>query len=73
MSAAQAAEPDRNAAPRAAMVETIVAIARETASESGRRELAPRVLAAMGRVPRHRFVPPDQEAHAYANRPLPIG
>lgn len=32
-----------------------------------------RVLAAMSRVPRHRFVPDDMEAFAYADRPLPIG
>jgi len=32
-----------------------------------------RVLAAMRRVPRHRFVPESQRAHAYEDRPLPIG
>lgn len=32
-----------------------------------------RVLAAMGKVPRHEFVPPAQRADAYADRPLPIG
>jgi len=32
-----------------------------------------RVLAAMRRVPRHRFVPPDQVDSAYQDRPLPIG
>ncbi|GAB3736291.1 protein-L-isoaspartate(D-aspartate) O-methyltransferase [Luteimonas pelagia] len=31
------------------------------------------VLAAMRRVPRHRFVPADEVRHAYENRPLPIG
>ena len=33
----------------------------------------PRVLAAMERVPRHRFVPEDQRAAAYGDHPLPIG
>ncbi len=33
----------------------------------------PRVLEAMRRVPRHRFVPPDQADAAYQDRPLPIG
>ncbi|HEY6359475.1 MAG TPA: protein-L-isoaspartate(D-aspartate) O-methyltransferase [Vicinamibacterales bacterium] len=33
----------------------------------------PRVLDAMGSVPRDRFVPPDQAARAYDDRPLPIG
>ena len=32
-----------------------------------------RVLAAMDRVPRHEFVPPDLRAQAYADHPLPIG
>ncbi len=32
-----------------------------------------RVLAAMRAVPRHRFVPPDVQGAAYADRPLPIG
>jgi protein-L-isoaspartate(D-aspartate) O-methyltransferase len=35
--------------------------------------LSPRVLEAMARVPRHRFVPASQRAHAYENRPLAIG
>lgn len=34
---------------------------------------APRVLAAMRSVPRHEFVPAAQRAHAYEDRPLPIG
>jgi protein-L-isoaspartate(D-aspartate) O-methyltransferase len=33
----------------------------------------PRVLAAMGAVPRHRFVPPELVGHAYADGPLPLG
>ncbi|MGQ9575284.1 MAG: protein-L-isoaspartate(D-aspartate) O-methyltransferase [Thermoguttaceae bacterium] len=33
----------------------------------------PRVLDAMGRVPRHRFVPPGLVDQAYADHPLPIG
>ena len=33
----------------------------------------PETLAAMGEVPRHRFVPAAQAAFAYADRPLPIG
>src|SRR6186997_1103921 len=64
---------DRYAAPRKAMVETIVALTRETAAETGRASLDSRVLTAMNKVPRHRFVPVDQEPNAYADRPLPIG
>jgi len=33
----------------------------------------PRVLAALRKVPRHLFVPDPQSAHAYEDRPLPIG
>ena len=33
----------------------------------------PRVVRAMRRVPRDRFVPPDQRPRAYEDRPLPIG
>jgi protein-L-isoaspartate(D-aspartate) O-methyltransferase len=33
----------------------------------------PRVLAALRAVPRHHYVPPELEPHAYADRPLPIG
>jgi protein-L-isoaspartate(D-aspartate) O-methyltransferase len=35
--------------------------------------LPPRVLAAMVRVPRHEFVPPEQQPAAYLDRPVPIG
>jgi protein-L-isoaspartate(D-aspartate) O-methyltransferase len=44
-----------------------------------RRQLAargvrdPRVLDAMGRVPRHELVPPELRDEAYEDRPLPIG
>ena len=33
----------------------------------------PRVLAAMGAVPRERFVPPERYAIAYADNPVPLG
>jgi protein-L-isoaspartate(D-aspartate) O-methyltransferase len=33
----------------------------------------PHLLAAMGAVPRHHFVPPELVAHAYDDGPLPIG
>jgi protein-L-isoaspartate(D-aspartate) O-methyltransferase len=34
---------------------------------------SPRVLGAMGSVPRHLFVPPEHAAEAYTDSPLPIG
>jgi protein-L-isoaspartate(D-aspartate) O-methyltransferase len=35
--------------------------------------MSPRVRAALGKVERHRLVPPEQRALAYRNHPLPIG
>jgi protein-L-isoaspartate(D-aspartate) O-methyltransferase len=51
----------------------IAADARETAPYTGRSAFSPAVMNAMGKVPRHLFVPAAQRAEAYANRPLPIG
>ncbi len=36
-------------------------------------DLPPGVRAAMGRVPRHEFVPAGEQSLAYADRPLPLG
>jgi protein-L-isoaspartate(D-aspartate) O-methyltransferase len=68
-----AAAQDPYADARRAMGEDIALLARETARETGRTAFSPRVMDALGRVPRHRFVPDDQRRHAYENRPLPIG
>lgn len=46
---------------------------REQLSAPGRDLANARVLAVMGRVPRHEFVPEDQRAAAYEDRALPIG
>lgn len=43
------------------------------AADTGIAEIDAGVLAAMGAVPRHEFVPSDEAAAAYRNRPLPIG
>jgi protein-L-isoaspartate(D-aspartate) O-methyltransferase len=48
-------------------------MARETGTETGRPKFSEAVMAAMGKVPRHRFVPFLQQSFAYDNRPLPIG
>jgi protein-L-isoaspartate(D-aspartate) O-methyltransferase len=57
---------------RQRMVDEIVHIAR-SAGEMGRPALDDRVIAAMAKVPRHEFVPPEHRHAAYRNRPLPIG
>jgi protein-L-isoaspartate(D-aspartate) O-methyltransferase len=55
------------------MLQEIEADTELTARQTGRDSLDDRVLAAMGRVPRHEFVPSGVRRHAYDNRPLPIG
>ena len=62
MSAAGAPGPDDRAAERLRMVE-------EQLAARGIRDR--RVLEAMARVPRHRFVEPDAAARAYADAALP--
>ncbi len=58
---------------RERMVAEIAADAKATAQHTGRPAFSERVMAAMRKVERHRFVPADQVMHAYENRPLPIG
>lgn len=61
------------AAQRSDMVREIEADAGVSSPWIGQAKLDPRVLEAMGKVPRHEFVPSDQKPYAYENRPLPIG
>ncbi len=60
----KAATEDPHAPQRAEMVATRIASSGVTDE---------RVLAAMRKVPRHRFVPAEMAAHAYQDMPLPIG
>jgi protein-L-isoaspartate(D-aspartate) O-methyltransferase len=71
--AAAQAEGDAYAEARRRMVDAVARMVRDTARETGRASLAPAVMDAMGRVPRHRFVPPELARRAYENNPLPIG
>jgi protein-L-isoaspartate(D-aspartate) O-methyltransferase len=64
---------DVHARARERMVDDVAAMARDTASRTGRSRFGPRVEAALRAVPRHRFVPETQAGGAYDNRPLPIG
>lgn len=66
------ANDDDRARERRAMVREIEADARATASLTGRASFGARVMAAMAKVPRHRFVPAAWSQSAYQNRPLPI-
>ncbi len=55
------------------MVAEIAHHVRETAAHIGREALDERVMDAVGRVPRHEFVPVELRGFAYVNSPLPIG
>ena len=45
----------------------------ETRAETGLASMSPAVRGALGKVERHRLVPPAQASAAYRNHPLPIG
>jgi protein-L-isoaspartate(D-aspartate) O-methyltransferase len=45
----------------------------ETRSETGLPAMSSAVRAALGKVERHRLVPPGEASRAYRNHPLPIG
>jgi protein-L-isoaspartate(D-aspartate) O-methyltransferase len=55
------------------MVEVVAIHAELSSDEIGRSALSERVLEAMRRVPRHRFVPDAVAPYAYQDMPLPIG
>jgi protein-L-isoaspartate(D-aspartate) O-methyltransferase len=55
------------------MIRAIQADVIETSVYIGKEAFDPAVMRAMASVPRHEFVPQNQKAHAYENRPLPIG
>ena len=72
-SIAAATDDERHATERRKMVSDIAATARATQSDTGRATFADHVMAAMGKVERHRFVPPGEARLAYRDQPLPIG
>ena len=68
-----AVSADDYAQARQHLVEVIEQDVRDTSLYLDKEALDPRVMAAMGKVPRHEFVPAIQRSNAYRNRPLPIG
>lgn len=56
-----------------ALIREIEAEAQETAGWTGRERFAPRVIEALRKVQRERFVPDRSAVRAYINAPLPIG
>ena len=61
------------AGQRARLVEEVDAMYRETGAETGLRAMSPAVRSALGKVERHRLVPPGEAGRAYRNHPLSIG
>ena len=68
-----AAEPAPDVVARDYMVAMVEEEVRLLSSETGIKEIDPRILDAMRAVPRHDFVPASIKAYAYNNHPLPIG
>ena len=58
---------------RQRMVAEVDAMYADTQRETGLRAMSPLVRQAMGKVERHRLVPPAQVGAAYRNHPLSIG
>lgn len=70
---ATASAQDSYKLSRAKMGDEIAAMAQQTAAETGRAAFGFRVMNAIGKVERHRFVAAGDEASAYRNSPLAIG
>jgi protein-L-isoaspartate(D-aspartate) O-methyltransferase len=58
---------------RREMVSAIRTMADYAAAEIGKAKLDERVLSVMAKVPRHEFVPIENQPYAYLNVPIPIG
>ena len=58
---------------RQEMIKEISETVRYTQDYLKKSELSPEVIAVMGKVQRHEFVPGRLQEYAYENRPLPIG
>lgn len=72
-SAFEFAETDAEISARQRMVAVIETHARLATDALGRDHIAPEVLGVMAELPRQAFVPEDERAAAYEDRPLPIG
>ena len=64
---------DPTESARMELIRIIEEDVRQTSLELNKAELDPRVMKALARVPRHKFVPLEEKTYAYENRPLPIG
>lgn len=73
LSATPVSTQDDFAHLRKALIEEVVENFRDGEYYIGRVAADARILDAMGRVPRHEFVPAPLAPYAYLNRPLPVG
>ena len=64
---------DQFAILRRTMVEQVALHAGHVGGKTGRSEIAGSVMEAIGRIPRHAFVPVEMALYAYLDSPLPIG
>ncbi len=55
------------------MLAEVTSMAQAFGAGLGKQAIDPRVLGVLGRLPRHEFMPLPLRAHAYDNRPQPIG
>jgi protein-L-isoaspartate(D-aspartate) O-methyltransferase len=58
---------------RRLLAEAIEAAVNDARGRVGAEPIDPRVIAALGKVPRHEFAPPELQPYAYLDRPLPVG
>ena len=58
---------------RQQMIAEVVADAVFLTAQLGKSSFSARVIDAMGRIPRHEFVPLELQPYAYVNSPLPVG
>lgn len=72
-SGALAQEASEFAEMRRTLAETIEQAVNEARKQTGGAPIDKRVIAAMDKVPRHEFAPPDLRPYAYLDRPLTVG
>lgn len=70
---APAQGPAEFAEMRRLLAQAIEQSVNQARSRTGGPAIDPRVIAAMAKVPRHEFAPPELRALAYLDRPLPVG
>ena len=73
VSGSAAQEPAEFVEMRRLLAEAIEKGLNQVRGRTGGVPIDPRVIAAMGKVPRHEFAPPELRPYAYLDRPLPVG